>query len=180
MQLARITLSGIGAVLAAVLGMAAVPARAVAETNAGQIKPRTEKPFVATPVATFDEPWAIGFLPDGRMLITEKPGRMYLVDPRGRKIPVSGLPKVAYGGQNGLLDVVAAPDHRGHARDLLHLCGTRRGRQQTWPWPGPGWTKTAAPPRFGTCRSSGGRRRRVPAASPAASSPSRPMAAISS
>ncbi|AOB32209.1 dehydrogenase [Bordetella sp. H567] len=90
--------------------MAAVPARAMAETNAGRIKPRDDKPFVAVPVATFDEPWAIAFLPDGRMLITEKPGRMYLVDPRGRKTPVAGVPKVAYGGQNGLLDVAVAPD----------------------------------------------------------------------
>ncbi|OZI61730.1 PQQ-dependent sugar dehydrogenase [Bordetella genomosp. 11] len=111
MQLARITLGGIGVILAATLGIAAGPTAAIAETNAGQIKPRGDKPFAAAPVATFDEPWAIGFLPDGRMLVTEKPGRIFLVDPHGRKTPVAGVPKVAYGGQNGLLDIAAAPDY---------------------------------------------------------------------
>jgi glucose/arabinose dehydrogenase len=107
MPLARIV--GLMAVLATALCMATLPRFASGETNAGGAKPRADKPFAATPVATFDEPWAIGFLPDGRMLITEKPGRMYLVDAHGRKQAVSGVPKVAYGGQNGLLDVAAAP-----------------------------------------------------------------------
>ncbi|HTJ98128.1 MAG TPA: PQQ-dependent sugar dehydrogenase [Bordetella sp.] len=109
MQLARIT--GAGAVAAAMLCVAVPSPTVMAETNAGQIKPSAAKPFVATPVASFNEPWAIGFLPDGRMLVTEKPGRIYLVDPQGRKTAVSGVPKVAYGGQNGLLDIVAAPDY---------------------------------------------------------------------
>ncbi|ARP82824.1 dehydrogenase [Bordetella genomosp. 8] len=109
MQFARISLAGVLA--AAAMFCAAIALPAAAETNAGQIRPRADKPFVATPVATFDEPWAIAFLPDGRMLITEKPGRMFLVDARGRKTALSGVPKVAYGGQNGLLDVVPAPDY---------------------------------------------------------------------
>lgn len=108
MQLARIIFST-AAALAAALNLAVLPA--AAETNAGLIKPRADKPFVATPVATFDQPWAIGFLPDGRMLVTEKPGRMYLTDAQGRKTAVGGVPKVAYAGQNGLLDVIAAPDY---------------------------------------------------------------------
>ncbi|ARP89849.1 dehydrogenase [Bordetella genomosp. 9] len=105
MQLARIACAL--AVAAAALG-AALPL-AAAETNAGAQKPSQDKPFAATPVTTLDRPWAIAFLPDGRMLITEKPGRLLLVSPDGRQQRVAGVPKVAYGGQNGLLDVALAP-----------------------------------------------------------------------
>lgn len=70
-----------------------------------------DKPFVVTAVATFNEPWAMTFLPDGNMLVTEKPGRLWLVSADGkRRTPVSGMPKVAYGGQGGLADVVQHPD----------------------------------------------------------------------
>ena len=56
-------------------------------------------PFTATPVAKFEEPWAMTFLPDGRLLVTEKPGRLLVVTQEGQKsAPVSGLPDVAYGG----------------------------------------------------------------------------------
>ncbi len=55
--------------------------------------------------------WALAFLPEGRMLVTEKPGRMRLVDGRGAiSAPLEGLPPVADGGQGGLLDVVPDPD----------------------------------------------------------------------
>jgi glucose/arabinose dehydrogenase len=68
-------------------------------------------PFVATPVAKLDEPWAMTFLPDGRMLVTEKRGRLRIVTVDGDiSEPVSGVPDVAYGGQGGLGDVVLHPD----------------------------------------------------------------------
>lgn len=68
-------------------------------------------PFKTTPVATLDEPWAMTFLPDGRMLVTEKPGRLLIVTQDGRKSPpLAGVPKVAYAGQGGLMDVVLHPD----------------------------------------------------------------------
>lgn len=67
-------------------------------------------PFNATVIAKFDEPWAMTFLPDGRLLVTEKPGRMMVVTQEGRKTgEVSGLPDVDYGGQGGLGDVVLHP-----------------------------------------------------------------------
>ncbi|MCE7029362.1 PQQ-dependent sugar dehydrogenase [Jiella avicenniae] len=64
-----------------------------------------------TPVAEFDEPWAMTFLPDGSMLVTEKAGTLVHVSADGsQKTPVSGVPAVAYGGQGGLGDVVLHPD----------------------------------------------------------------------
>jgi aldose sugar dehydrogenase len=68
--------------------------------------------FVATPVASFDEPWAMSFLPDGRLLITEKKGRLLIVAQNGDgSEPVTGIPEVDYGGQGGLGDVVVHPDY---------------------------------------------------------------------
>jgi glucose/arabinose dehydrogenase len=56
-------------------------------------------------------PWALTFLPDGRMLVTEKPGRLRVVTPDGKlSPPVAGVPPVDARGQGGLLDVTLAPD----------------------------------------------------------------------
>jgi len=67
-------------------------------------------PFDSEPVTSFDEPWALAFLPDGRLLVTEKKGRLYVVTQDGQKTPVGGVPDVAYGGQGGLGDVALHPD----------------------------------------------------------------------
>ena len=57
-----------------------------------------------------DHPWAIVFLPDGRMLITERAGRLRVVTREGRiSAPIEGLPRVHAQGQGGLLDVVLSP-----------------------------------------------------------------------
>lgn len=77
--------------------------------NAGGRAPSAAKPFVETTVATFDTPWALAFLPDGRLLVTEKPGRLFVVTPGGAKTPIDGVPGVAFAGQNGLLDVAVSP-----------------------------------------------------------------------
>ncbi|MFC5572988.1 PQQ-dependent sugar dehydrogenase [Xenophilus aerolatus] len=54
-----------------------------------------------------ESPWALAFLPGGRFLVTEKAGRMRVLEPDGRaNPPVQGLPAIAAGGQGGLLDVV--------------------------------------------------------------------------
>ncbi len=69
-------------------------------------------PFDVTPVTAFDEPWALTFLPDGRMLVTEKKGQLYIVTQDGQKSrPVRGLPNVDYGNQGGLGDVALHPDY---------------------------------------------------------------------
>jgi glucose/arabinose dehydrogenase len=58
-------------------------------------------------------PWGMAFLPDGRMLVTERPGRLRIVTKDGDiSKPVSGLPKIAAVGQGGMLDVVLHPDFR--------------------------------------------------------------------
>ena len=62
-------------------------------------------------MAEFDEPWAMAFLPDGRLLVTEKAGRLLVVDGAGiRSQPVDGVPDVDYGGQGGLGDVALHPE----------------------------------------------------------------------
>jgi aldose sugar dehydrogenase len=55
-------------------------------------------------------PWSLAFLPDGRMLVTEKPGRMRIIEADGKLgAPLSGLPAISVGGQCGLLDVALDP-----------------------------------------------------------------------
>lgn len=66
-------------------------------------------PFDVQPLATFDEPWAMTCLPDGRMLVTQKKGQLKLASMDGTSIEVAGVPAVAYGGQGGLGDVVTHP-----------------------------------------------------------------------
>jgi len=65
---------------------------------------------VVTVAEDLDEPWSLAWLPDGRMLVTEKPGRLPIVSPDGAVSPaVGGLPTVDDGGQGGLLDVIVDP-----------------------------------------------------------------------
>src|SRR5918993_4309443 len=57
-----------------------------------------------------EHPWALAFLPDGRILVTEKPGRLRIVERDGKlSAPVGGVPAVAARGQGGLLDVTVDP-----------------------------------------------------------------------
>jgi glucose/arabinose dehydrogenase len=65
--------------------------------------------ILASEVTTFDEPWAMTFLPDGTMLVTTKPGKLFHVTQQGEKTEVGGVWEVAYGGQGGLGDVVLHP-----------------------------------------------------------------------
>lgn len=92
---------------------------------------RAGRPFDAQPVADFDEPWAMTFLPDGRLLVTEKRGSLKLMGPDGRTGTISGTPDVAYGGQGGLGDVVLHPDFPDNAQIYLSWAeageGGRRG-----------------------------------------------------
>lgn len=93
------------------------PANAPSQTPAfpGQTRAPEVSADVAFEVETVAEglnkPWAIAFLPDGRMLVTERPGRLRIVTAQGQlSEPVSGLPEVDARDQGGLLDVALDPD----------------------------------------------------------------------
>jgi glucose/arabinose dehydrogenase len=66
-------------------------------------------PFVVTPVADLDAPWAMAFLPDGRMLVTEKKGEMLLLSADGKQRRAIATIPVDSAGQGALMDVVLAP-----------------------------------------------------------------------
>ena len=74
------------------------------------------------PVASgLQNPWAVAFLPQGRFLVTERPGRMRVVEADGRLGPaLPGLPAIDAGGQGGLLDVVADADFAANRR--IYFC----------------------------------------------------------
>src|ERR1700744_880312 len=82
-----------------------------AQTNAGDQKPDPDLPFNITKVASFDLPWRIAFLPDRRMLVTEKVGRLDLVTPQGAKTEIKGVPASYVEGQNGMLGVFLSPHY---------------------------------------------------------------------
>jgi glucose/arabinose dehydrogenase len=86
--------------------------------------------FVATPVAQFKEPWAMTFLPDGRLLVTEKKGALKLLNVEsGQAGEVSGVPKVAYGGQGGFGDVILHPQFATNS--LVYLSYSEPGEDDT-------------------------------------------------
>jgi glucose/arabinose dehydrogenase len=95
----------------AALSLALLPTGANAQINAGGQKPEPSLPFTMTQVATFRLPWRIAFLPDGRMLITEKVGPVWLVTQEGAKTPVANVPAVLHQGQGGMLGVFASPHY---------------------------------------------------------------------
>lgn len=79
--------------------------------QAAEAPPVDPKPFTTTVAAEFEEPWAMTFLPDGRLLVTEKTGSLKLFNHQTREAgEISGVPKVEYGGQGGLGDVVLHPE----------------------------------------------------------------------
>ncbi|MBN7827760.1 PQQ-dependent sugar dehydrogenase [Bowmanella dokdonensis] len=81
-----------------------------AEVIIGQFKSEQAKFRVTRLVGDLDHPWAVDWLPDGRMLITERKGTLFLVD-GGQRTKLSGVPAVWAQNQGGLLDVAVAPDY---------------------------------------------------------------------
>src|SRR5688572_30144566 len=105
-QLMRIlsALAIAGAMLVTVAPAAGQITKAPAATTKRAIKAET----VAKGLV---HPWGLAFLPDGRMLVTERPGRMRIVGKDGKlSEPLQGVPAVYASGQGGLLDVVPSPD----------------------------------------------------------------------
>ena len=86
-------------------------------------------PFTVTQVADFDIPWAMAFLPDGRMLVTEQRGMLKLYTPGGASVDVRGVPQVSWFGQGGLGDVVLHPDFARNG--LVYLSYAEAGEGET-------------------------------------------------
>ena len=104
-------MAALAAALPSLLGAQSGPPQTVS-TSAGQI--RVER------LASLEFPWAVAPLPDGRLLITEKPGRLRIFENGQLSAPVSGVPKTSYrerkAEQGGLLDVIADPNFAQNRR----------------------------------------------------------------
>lgn len=81
-----------------------------ATSSADDSAQKINQTFKIETIAQFNEPWALTKLPDGKLLITEKAGQLKLFNPQTKQsIAVDRVPKVAYGGQGGLGDIVIHP-----------------------------------------------------------------------
>ena len=117
----RITIQAVACSMLTLLG-----SQALATTELG----------TQTAATGLEHPWALAFLPDGRYLVTERPGRMRIVEAGGRlNSPIKGLPAIAAAGQGGLLDVVLDSDFASNRQ--LYFCfsepgqGADRGKNST-------------------------------------------------
>jgi glucose/arabinose dehydrogenase len=116
-----------GVVLGSIgLLVATTPAMAVDRTF------ETEKAVIAVETVAdgLDHPWGIDFLPDGRMIVTERPGRLRIITQGGAvSAPISGVPRVDARGQGGLLDVTLHP--RFEQNRLVYLTYAESGPNGT-------------------------------------------------
>jgi len=98
------------------LAALSVTGLAQAETVTGTVGSEIE----LTELETFDSPWAMTFLPDGRMLVTEKGGALWLVGRDGKKLgKIGNLPKVTARNQGGMGDIILDPDFKDNQRVYL-------------------------------------------------------------
>jgi glucose/arabinose dehydrogenase len=112
------------------MGFCALALSVACSGTASTAPARIGNAFVATPVASFKEPWAMVFLPDGRLLVTEKKGALKLLDVETRRSgDVSGVPAVAYGGQGGFGDVILHPQFTGNS--IVYLSYSEAGNAGT-------------------------------------------------
>ena len=94
------------------------------------VQAQSDLPFNVAPVTSFAEPWSMAFLPDGRILVTEKKGALWVLDSDGRKTgTVRWLPDVDYGGQGGFGDVIVHPDFDDNG--LIYLSYVEPGTGDT-------------------------------------------------
>ncbi len=116
------------ALLAALASLTALSTSLAAEiTKAPAVKSR-QTPKVETFAKGLVHPWGLAFLPDGRLLVTERPGRLRIVGADGKlSPPVQGVPKVYASGQGGLLDVQVAPDFATSGTVFLSYAEPREG-----------------------------------------------------
>ncbi|WP_366657932.1 PQQ-dependent sugar dehydrogenase [Fodinicurvata sp. EGI_FJ10296] len=112
---------GVAAAAVLALHSGAAAADAARTFSAGDYEVRA-----VTVVDGLEHPWSMAFLPDGAVLVTERPGRLRIVrDGRLAPEPLSGVPEVVASGQGGLLDVVLHPDFE--ANSLVYLSYAAQG-----------------------------------------------------
>lgn len=117
----------IPSLLSLALVCAAVPAIAQASQE-----PPSAPARVTPVVGGLDHPWSMAFLPDGGILITERPGNLRLLrTPGGLSKPLAGVPKVAARGQGGLLDVALSPDFKNDRYVYLAYAEADGGKSGT-------------------------------------------------
>lgn len=121
---------------------AALPALALGQARSGDVTLTPATSVRTQQLATLEFPWGMAWLPDGRLLITEKPGRLRIFADGKLSAPIENVPKVAYNGkpgeQGGLLDVAVDPQFEQNRRIYLSY-----SEQQGTAQPDPG------DPRFG-------------------------------
>lgn len=111
----------------AILAMASVTASAQKRypSSAGEL-------LVETVASGLENPWGLAFLPDGRMLVTERPGRLRLVETDGKlSRPIGGVPNVAARGQGGLLGIALDPGFAQNRLVYLSFSEPRSGGNGT-------------------------------------------------
>jgi aldose sugar dehydrogenase len=110
------------------IAVAAAVILAVGQLGAETIRTEEHAFRVIKIVEGLEHPWGLAFLPDGRMLVTERPGRLRIVrDGRLEPQPVAGVPEVAAVGQGGLLDVALHPRFAENSLVYLAYAGRSKG-----------------------------------------------------
>ncbi|MBW3545970.1 MAG: PQQ-dependent sugar dehydrogenase [Bacteroidetes bacterium] len=90
-----------------------------ANDNSGKTKSQAGEVEVQNITGGLTHPWALAFLPDGSLLVTEIGGKLYKISKEGKKQEIKGVPKVLAKGQGGLLDVILHPDFANN--QLIYL-----------------------------------------------------------
>lgn len=125
----RLLLSVALAVTPALFTTACVAADKAGAAAAPQLD-KAQWPFTATEVARFDQPWAMSFLPDGSLLVTEKEGKLKHFNVQTKKsAEITGVPEVAYGGQGGFGDVLPHPNYASN--HLIYISYAEEGENDT-------------------------------------------------
>ena len=132
-HLALIFALAVAACSAAPASTEAAPAD-TAKLDASGAQPATplaDAPFTVKEVASFNEPWAMTFVPGTRAaLVTERSGKLKLWQENGPTQDVAGVPAVAYGGQGGFGDVIVAPDFA--TSGIIYLSWAEAGTGDTF------------------------------------------------
>jgi glucose/arabinose dehydrogenase len=122
----------------------ALPVLAIAQTRPADVTQRDARTVRMEQLAALEFPWGMAYLPDRRLLITEKPGRLRIFEKGKLSEPIAGLPQISYreseSEQGGLLDVAVDPDFA--ANRTIYLSYSEEA-------PAPAGAKDTGDPRFG-------------------------------